>query len=135
MKKHISLLLVACLVAFFDVQAQDKKEKERGNTDYTNNRSSAEGKKEQVEVNTDHQTPVKIIEFIPGTWMIDQVLRGEKDISESDKSNGNETITFNREGRFMSYSGNELIDSGAYRINEQHAILYMQSVNADEVSE
>lgn len=135
MKTKLRLLICACLFVSIGVNAQDKNEKDRGNTDYTNNRSSAEDKQNDVEVNTEHETPVKIIEYIPGTWTLEQVMRGQKDVSEQDGGAQNERIKFNSEGRYMSYSGNEMLDSGAYRINEQHAILYLQSETGEQVNE
>jgi hypothetical protein len=78
-------------------------------------------------VNTQSKTPVKIIQYIPGTWSVDQVYRGKKSISETDSIGADKTLEFNREGRYMSYSGTEMIDSGAYRLNEDHALLYLES--------
>lgn len=134
MKNTIAITIFA-LVSGFTALAQDQDQKERGNTDYTNNRSSAESKQQDVKVNTEYETPVKIMEFIYGTWTIEQVKRGQKDISASDTTSQEERIEFNPEGRYTSYSGNERIDSGAYRINEQQAILYMESETARNTSE
>jgi hypothetical protein len=88
--------------------------------------------KTNSEVNTQQETPVKIIEYIPGTWVIQSVYRGKENVTATDTLAAIETIEFNREGRYMSYSGTEKLDSGAYRLNEQHGILYMASENNDD---
>ncbi len=138
MEKYIAAWCIAALgsLLFTDALAQDK----RGDTDYTNNRKSKAYTNERKksagdQVNTKQETPVKIIQFIPGSWTLDQVLRGGKDISENDTVAQRQTLEFNREGRYMSYSGNEKIDSGAYRLNEDHAILYLSSETDDKVQE
>jgi hypothetical protein len=113
----------------FDVSAQQNKE--RGDTDYTNNRTKGKPNPES-NVNTAKQTPVKIIEYIPGTWVINQVLKGKEDVTDTDTLAPNEMIEFNREGRYTSFSGKEKIDSGAYRINEDHAVLYLASEGDNE---
>lgn len=109
--------------------------KERGNTDKSNNRSGGKPKNTDKRVNTDRKTPVKIIEYIPGTWAIEQVKRGKEDVTSTDTLAQNQTLEFNREGRYLSYSGQEKIDSGAYRLNEQQAILYLESETNDKPSE
>lgn len=90
---------------------------------------SAQGAKSKNEkkINTQQETPVKIIKYIPGTWMIDQVLKGKEDITETDTLAKNQTYEFNSEGRYVSYTGSEKIDSGAYRVNEDHGRLYLAS--------
>jgi len=94
--------------------------------------TSGDKGKTKVEPNTKQSTPVKIIEYIPGTWAIQSVYRGKEDVTETDTLAQIETIEFNREGRYISFSGTEKIDSGAYRVNEEHGILYMASVNHDD---
>lgn len=131
MKKYIMSLAALIFCCSATLTAQDK----RGDTDYTNNRKPAEKKQDQPQVNTKQETPVKIIQFIPGTWTMEQVLRGNEDISATDTVAQSQMLVFNREGRYMSYSGSEKIDSGAYRINEDHAILYMSSELSQNTSE
>jgi hypothetical protein len=86
-------------------------------------------------INTQQKTPTKIIEYIPGIWVIDHVYRGKEDVTNSDTLASMKKLEFNREGRYSSYSGTEKIDSGAYRINEEHAILYLASGNNGKPSE
>jgi hypothetical protein len=123
-RKLIITLLVAGIFSAFatEISAQEK----RGDTDYTNNRSRGKAKK-RPEVNTEQSTPTKIIEYIPGTWEMETVFRGKQDITDTDTLAKNQTLEFNREGRYMSNSGTEQLDSGAYRLNEQHGVLYLAS--------
>lgn len=128
--KALIIILMAGLATAGTVCAQEK----RGNTDYTNNRTRGKGKPDR-NVNTEKSSPVKFIQYLPGRWEVQQVLRGKKDITETDTLVKNQVIEFNREGRYMSYSGREMIDSGAYRLNEQHAVLYLDSDLNDTTSE
>lgn len=132
--KHIAsaLWIVGCtFFAFETVSAQDTKGKNE--TNYTGKQQTEEIQK--PEPNTKQETPVKIIQYIPGSWTLDQVMRSGKDISQSDTVAQAQMLEFNREGRYTSYSGSEKIDSGAYRLNEDHAILYMSSETDDKTQE
>ena len=120
MKRNVLNLIVIGVLSFLTYEAVAQK---RGDTDYTNNRGRNKAKRQIV--NTDKQTPVKIIEYIPGTWKFEAVYKGKKDITATDTLAQIQSLEFDREGRFVSYSTNEKIDSGAYRINEQHAVLYL----------
>lgn len=128
--KNNALLIIALFFLSLPVLSQDK----RGNTDYTNNRSGGQTKG-APQVNTKQSTPVKIIEFLPGTWTIEQVFRGKNELTENDTTSQDQMLVFNSEGRYMSYSGSERIDSGAYRVNEDHAILYLSSETDDKTHE
>lgn len=131
MKRNIVSLIVIAMLSAFSVTSIAQENKERGDTDYTNNESKGKEKRDK-NVNTSKQTPVKIIEYLPGTWVIENVYRGKDGVTNKDTLANNEVIEFNREGRYVSYTGKEKIDSGAYRINEQHAILYMASEGDQE---
>jgi hypothetical protein len=124
--KYIVIALLSIIIC--DIHAQYNKK--RGDRDYTNNKSQGKPQAEK-NVNTTKETPVKIIEYIPGTWVIDHVYKG-KDVAQNDTLAKNQKIEFNREGRYVSFSDNEKIDSGAYRINEEHAILYLASAGDNE---
>ncbi len=103
-----------------------------GYSSFAQTRESSDKEKSESEVNSKQNTPVKIIEYLPGSWVIEKVHRGKDDVTLTDTLAGNESFEFNREGRFISYAGNEKIDSGAYRVNEQHAILYVASEREDD---
>jgi hypothetical protein len=77
----------------------------------------------------------KLIEYIVGTWKVNGVFKGSKDVSKTDTTTLGETIQFNREGRFLLQSANEKIDSGSYRLNEEHGILYLESISGGVPSE
>jgi hypothetical protein len=126
-------LLTLITVGIFSILSLNvsAQEKERNDTDYTNNRKD----KKNSTVNTKQQTPVKIIQYIPGSWTVEQVLRGKEDITGTDTLARNQKIEFNREGRYMSYTGTEMIDSGAYRINENTSRLYLESDVAESDTE
>jgi hypothetical protein len=128
MKKGIFKVLMVGFICTLSLGALAQ---ERGDTDITNNRKKSKNK-EQPQVNSQQATPTKFIEFLPGTWTVEQVLRGKEDITGNDTLNRNQRIEFNREGRFVSYSGNEQIDSGAYRLSEQHALLYLETEGNEE---
>jgi hypothetical protein len=122
MNRHFRTLFVAAAMLFAGTVAAQEKD----DNDYTNNRSKDKSK--ENEVNAKAETPVKIIQFIPGTWQIADVYQGDKSVGPTDSLASNQTtFEFNREGRYMKYSGNEMIDSGAYRLNENHALLYLES--------
>ena len=141
MKKYIAAVCIAGLCSMFVNQATAQQDKKRGDTDYTNNRKTQDYTNERkdknsgMQVNTKQETPVKIIEFIPGTWTLEEVMRGKTDISGNDTVAQHQTLEFNREGRYMSYSDGEKIDSGAYRLNEDHAILYLSSETDEKTQE
>jgi hypothetical protein len=78
---------------------------------------------------------VKLIEYIVGTWKVNGVFKGNKDVSKTDTTTLGETIQFNREGRYVLESADEKIDSGAYRLNEEHGILYLESISGGPPSE
>ncbi len=92
-------------------------------------------KKAGEAVNTNKKTPLKIIEYVVGTWQVEDVMKGEKDISETDTLSTANTFIFDRENRFLSYSGEERVDSGRFRINETQGILYLESDGGGEPKE
>jgi hypothetical protein len=125
-KIHIvSITLVLCFSSMH-LAAQD-------DNDYTNNRGKK--KQNQEAINTKKKTPVKIIQYIVGTWEVEEIHKGNKDITDTDTVGLHQTIEFNREGRYVSHSGTEKIDSGAYRLNENHSILYLESEIGSEPQE
>ncbi len=86
------------------------------------------------EVNTAQKTPVKMIEYLVGDWKIDKILSGKKDVTET-KGGGNQTLTFTSDARYIMRSGNEKIDSGSYRMNEQIGSLYLESESDEKPRE
>jgi hypothetical protein len=82
-----------------------------------------------------NKSSVKLIEYIVGTWKVNGMYNGSKNVSETAKSSLGQVINFNREGRFVSHSNNEKIDSGAYRLNEDQSILYLESASGGKPTE
>jgi hypothetical protein len=113
-------LLFFCIITFVQTFAQD-------DNDYSDNRGK-KSKELNKAVNSNKQTPVKIIEYIVGRWQVENVYKGDKDISETDTlANDQRTMEFNRDGKYFLFSGKEQIDSGLYRLNEQQSKLYLES--------
>lgn len=71
----------------------------------------------------------KIIEKLPGTWKVNRVYDGKRDITPAD-STAEEQYVFDYEGRYKNYVGAELISEGSYRISESTALLYLQPDDA-----
>jgi hypothetical protein len=63
------------------------------------------------------------------------VLKNNKDISHTDTVGMDQVIDFNREGRYERRSASEKIDRGAYRLNEEHGILYLESETGEPITE
>lgn len=124
-------IFTAAIVGLLSITTSSIAQDKRGDTDYTNNRSGNKKNTEQ-QVNTKQETPTKFIEYLPGVWTVEQVLRGNEDITGTDTLTRDERIEFNREGRFVRHAGNEQVDSGAYRLSEQHALLYLESEGREE---
>ena len=127
MKTNIlSLITAACFVCTATLcAAQD--DKDRGSTDYNRQKENTEKPERKI--------MTKIIEYIPGKWAIESVLRGNEDVTDTDTLAETQRIEFNREGRYVRYTGTEKIDSGAYRINEEHGLLYLASETDDKPTE
>jgi hypothetical protein len=88
---------------------------------------------EDKAINTKQKTPVKIIEYIVGTWKINDT-NAEQENAATGRKLG-QSITFTREAKYVTQSANEKLDSGRYRLNEDHAILYLESVHGGEPTE
>jgi hypothetical protein len=119
MKKLIVFfsLLVFCLITSVKLFAQNDKDS-----------SDKRNKDLNKAINSNKKTPVKIIEYIVGTWQVENVYKGNKDVSETDTlANDQRTMEFNRDGKYFLFSGTEQIDSGLYRLNEQQSKLYLES--------
>jgi hypothetical protein len=122
MKKLIVLfsLLVFSSITCVQVFGQD-------DNDYSDNRGK-KNKELNRAINSNKKTPVKIIEYIVGTWQVENVYKGNKDVSNTDTlANDQRTMEFNRDGKYFLFSGTEKIDSGLYRLNEQQSKLYLES--------
>ena len=74
------------------------------------------------------QVPDKVIDKIVGAWKIQKILSGNKEIAKNPTSG--QWIEFKSDGTYVNHATS--LDSGAYRINENQSIVYLESsVNAD----
>lgn len=85
-----------------------------------NRQESANDNSDNTEVNTEQETPQKLIDYLIGEWAVDSA-------SGSGQESENQRIVFTNEARYIVYSGQQKIDSGAYRMNEQLTNLYLES--------
>ena len=93
-----------------------------------NRQESANDDSENTDVNTQKETPQKLIEYLVGEWAVDSA-------SGSGQEGENQRIVFTQEARYIVYSGDQKIDSGAYRMNEQLTNLYLESELNEEPRE
>ena len=80
-------------------------------------KKTVENDDQKDEVNTKKETPIKMIESLVGEWE----LQNPSDANQTDR------LIFTEEARYIVESGNQKIDSGAYRMNEQLRNLYLES--------
>jgi hypothetical protein len=99
MKYFVILLFTACLsLCFIDSKGQERKA----------------------------DVAEKLFGDLVGTWRIQTVFDGKKDITKTDSSSI-QWVEFTEDGRYRSAVGKNPSDSGSYRVNENHHILYLQS--------
>lgn len=110
-------------VTGFEAMAQEERKDKDGNTSNQN------------EVPLDNPTPVKNIEKIVGEWEVTSVLNGSKNITDTDTAQLNRSFVFTRENKYISYSNNEQIDSGAFKLNEVQNVVYLESATGNDVAE
>ncbi|HYF68328.1 MAG TPA: hypothetical protein VD884_09330 [Ohtaekwangia sp.] len=89
----------------------------------------------------------KFIEMIVGNWKLKSIedaaqkkgdKSGAKKTRENQPDQGNnamQMIEFQPNGRYKMNSSTNAIDSGSYRLSEQHGILYLESDAAETPSE
>ena len=76
-----------------------------------------------AKVNTEKETPPKLIDVLVGEWRRDTSAPSQRNGQENEV----ERMVFTQEARYIQYSGDQKIDSGAYRMNEQLRNLYLES--------
>lgn len=84
-------------------------------------KKTVETDEQKDEVNTKKETPIKMIESLVGEWEL------ENPSNTSQPGSQNDRLIFTEEARYIVESGNQKIDSGAYRMNEQLRNLYLES--------
>ena len=95
----------------------------------------------------------KFIEMLAGSWKLQQIVdeaQGNKGtanqpqstskdtknspVTDTDQSrNAMQMLEFEPDARYKVNNSTSAIDSGSYRVNEQHGILYMES-DADDIT-
>jgi hypothetical protein len=132
MKTQQILFFVICLIS----ATSCNRSSDQADTGQTNN-DSAEGvtKSTNDGINSNEPTPVKLIDRIPGIWVIDQVTKNGNVISMEEAGVPNQPLEFARDGRYRHYTEKAKIDSGSYRINERQESLYFESDDQKKVTE
>lgn len=92
----------------------------------------------------------KLLENIAGSWKLERIVDVERNEVIPDgrnnsaaggsetptpdmSQNGMQMIEFHRNARYRLNNATTAVDSGSYRINEQHGILYLES-DADDIT-
>lgn len=91
--------------------------------------------KDKQDIPVNNETPTKNIEKVVGEWEVTGIYKGSKDITNTDTVALNRSFRFTRENKYISYSDNEQIDSGAFKLNEVQNVIYLESSNGSDVAE
>jgi|SRR5688500_16829645 len=83
------------------------------------------------QVNTEQETPVKMIEQLVGEWQ----LEASQDQSAGQEAGAGQRLTFTEEARYIAESADQKVDSGAFRMNEQLQNLYLESETNEQPRE
>ena len=98
-----------------------------------NRESNESNNANEQQANTKEETPVKMMEILIGEW---QLANGATGGGNAGQGGGPvERIRFTEEARYIGYSGNQKVDSGAYRMNEQLRNLYLESEATEQPRE
>jgi hypothetical protein len=81
---------------------------------------------------SDEPTPLKVFDYITGTWTLNNVVRGSENILSESATGEGQKIVFTREGRYIRYSKNAQVDSGGYTVNEHLKTVYLDSESPGE---
>lgn len=68
-------------------------------------------------------TPDKRIETIVGVWKIEKILNGKTEVARNPTSG--QWLEFRADGTYVNQATS--LDSGSYRVNENHSTLYLES--------
>ena len=101
--------------------------------DERNNPDRATRDKGQAPVK--NETPTKNIEKVVGVWEVTGIYKGTKNITNTDTVGLNRSFEFTRDNKFISYSDNEQIDSGYFKLNEVQNVIYLESAGGADVME
>jgi hypothetical protein len=115
-------LLFSCQQNRDKGQGQDQASEAAEDNGGTGNQEAGD----ETQINTEEETPTKMIEYLVGDWQIERIMDGEKNVTDAQGGTG-QRITFTNEARYIKRTGNQQTDSGAYRMNEQLENLYLES--------
>ena len=76
-----------------------------------------------VKAQTSKNLPEKSIEKIRGTWKVQKVMSGKTEVARNPTSG--QWIEFRSDGRYVNKTTS--LDSGSFRLNENHSSLYLES--------
>lgn len=68
-------------------------------------------------------TPDKRIETIVGVWKVEKIMNGKTEVARNPTSG--QWLEFKADGTYVNQATS--LDSGSYRVNENHSILYLES--------
>jgi hypothetical protein len=125
MSKNLHIVLCGTLLTMFSYGAFAQ----------VNADKQARSNKSNPDIPVNNETPTKNIEKIVGVWEATGIFKGTKDITETDTVGLNRSFEFTRENKYMSYSDQEQIDSGAFKLNEVQNSIYLESAGGNEVAE
>lgn len=96
----------------------------------TDTRTNTEADSDAGDVNTRHETPMKMIEYLVGEW--EREGSGQQNTQDGSSM---QRLTFTEEARYIAFANNQKTDSGAFRMNEQLNNLYLESETNKQVLE
>lgn len=126
MFKKLNIVLCGLALTVFSIGAmaqEDGKDKK------------AHSNKDEGNIPVNNETPTKNIEKVVGVWEVTGIFKGTKEITNTDTAGINRSFEFTRENKYISYSDNEQIDSGTYKLNEVQHSIYLESATGNEVAE
>jgi hypothetical protein len=71
-------------------------------------------------------TASKLIDRLVGTWKLTKVVNAKKEVDKNSHPEGMTQIEFTREAKFISYKNQVKADSGLFRTNEDHKLIYFE---------
>lgn len=125
MSKKLHIVLMGCALSVLSLGAMAQE----------NGKDNKYSNKEKSDIPVNNETPTKNIEKVVGVWEASGIFKGTKDITDTDTVGLNRSFEFTRDNKYMSYSDNEQIDSGAFKLNEVQNTLYLESAGGNETAE
>lgn len=96
-----------------------------GSVQFVTNAQVQEQQPRQDSIPAQNPAAHKIMERLYGVWKTTDTQS-----AQSANAEGQQSIEFNPEAKYVMRRGNQVIETGSYRVNEQHSILYLENANA-----